>query len=110
MTSKAKAERLHRQRRAVERCGKKFSNETFDRFADDIRCGRATFLRRTSNTRTVWAVQHDGQQIAVVYNRTTKQIITVLPNEVLNGCNSGNRQIGAIRKPTAISKTNPKRI
>lgn len=81
--NKATCERVHCRRRAIERYGKPLSRHTLHCFVQAIKGGRAVFLKRSSNSRTNWAVWHDAQWWPVVYHKGTQQILTVLPQSAL---------------------------
>mgnify|MGYP006285870641 FL=1 len=70
----------HAVRRAVERYG--IAQLPYARIARAIQSQdpeRATFLRRQSGARTLWAVAIDGHVLPVVYNNRQGAIATVLP-------------------------------
>lgn len=74
---KTRAIDRHLDRRAGERLGFELSGGTKRELVARIQSGRATFLRRTSWTRTVWRSDIDGVSCIMVYDKTRKQIVTV---------------------------------
>lgn len=74
--------RLHAEKRAKERYPA--LNFSFKKIRQAIQERRgARFLLKQSNSRTHWAVMVDGVEIPVVYDKTKKQVVTVLPQNAL---------------------------
>lgn len=76
--SKKKADQIHASRRAIERFGMCFSKRMRDEAVERIQNNQATFVRKDSNTRTVWdnAIPR-YPQARVLYSRVTKEIVTM---------------------------------
>ena len=55
------------------------------RMIAQIQNGEAVFVRGYTNTRTVHQLECKGVTIPVLYSRTLKRIVTVLPEGELNG-------------------------
>ncbi len=71
---------IHAKQRFAERCGIKYSTKLKKYLIRQIQSSKANFLKRTSNSRTVWLARaFDGRKYKVVYSKITKNIITVLP-------------------------------
>ena len=78
--NKAKAERIHARRRALERYGVEMGPATRRRIVSAIQRGDATFVRRRSLRVSIFDVAlGDVAPMRVVYDRKRKELITVLP-------------------------------
>lgn len=67
----------HFQRRAMERLGHEFTNGSQQELVQMIQSRQATFLRRTSNNRTVWSIDLNGKSRTVVYDKKRKMVVTI---------------------------------
>ena len=76
---KAKAQEIHARRRFEQRTGVVFSPKVNDEMAAQIQEHKAIFIERSSNRVTIWWVQHNGRWLPVVYDKSRKKIVTVLP-------------------------------
>lgn len=79
---KKKSQRLHFRRRALERVGFAIGERAIREMVRRIQEGEATFVRRQSNRVTLWEVEvpeEDGRKVRCVYDKRTKEIVTVLP-------------------------------
>lgn len=75
MTTAAQYMTAHAKTRAEERYNVSLNRRYYWRLVKAIQHGEAEFIRRTSNTRTVWRV--DG--MVAVYSSRHKRIVTFLP-------------------------------
>lgn len=75
---KAKQQRRHARWRAEERFGVVFGPQESAAVVAAIRAGKATFVRRQSNRVTVFAVEVDGRPAHAVYDKHTKQVVTLM--------------------------------
>jgi Na+/H+-translocating membrane pyrophosphatase len=75
---KAIAERTHAKRRAYERLGVHVGNETLREIVQAIQKGQAKFICRESNRVTVFEYPVHDIPAWVVYDKHTKQIVTIL--------------------------------
>jgi len=73
------ARRKHARVRAVERYGIELTKKTRREILLLIRQGKILQSRRISTSRSIHKVEYQGQTIVLVYSRTTKDIVTVLP-------------------------------
>jgi hypothetical protein len=78
MISKAKAQKAHARRRAVERFGVLLTSEAEREIVEKIRAGRATFIRRESNRISLFGVIFVGQETVVVYDRLRGTVVTLM--------------------------------
>jgi len=73
------ADRLHCTRRFMERFGIHYTGELRHLILRNIREQRGIFVKKLSNTRTVWKRVVPGHpDILVLYSSSTKEIVTVL--------------------------------
>ena len=77
--TKKQAQQVHARRRAYERYGLTLTKKKRLRAIADIQAGRATLVEKQSLARSVWQVQIDNRPVTVVYDRTRKTLVTVLP-------------------------------
>jgi DNA-binding transcriptional regulator YbjK len=71
---------IHSRIRLAERYGIPLERSThiFKQIRDDIQAGRARFIRRQSNSVTIWRARLDNDRhCTVVYSKARKSIITV---------------------------------
>jgi hypothetical protein len=77
---KAKAQRLHARRRAVERYGIEMGRATRQEILASIRGSRSTCVERQSHRVSIHdVVLGDGVTVRVVYDRQSKEIVSFLP-------------------------------
>ena len=69
----------HSKRRARERYDLELTNEDLNTLVRQIKEGDAEFLRGYSNSRTVHKVKFQNLEFPVLYSRSLKKIVTVLP-------------------------------
>lgn len=84
MKGKHKAQKIHSRRRAMERYGINPSRALHDEWVRRIQSGdfkQARPLEKQSVRLTVFQLEHDGEVVRVVYDKTRKQIVTVLPKD-----------------------------
>ena len=67
----------HAKKRANQRYGINLNSQLHSLICKEIRNGKAEILCRSTNTRTIYKVN----EIIVVYSKTKKKIITVLPSD-----------------------------
>lgn len=79
-----KNQRLHTKNRAVERCNIHINRSIYRTLSAKIRDGdkNTKFLSDYSNASTLWAVKHEKFWLVVLFDKRTKQIATVMPNNV----------------------------
>lgn len=79
--SKTKTKREAEIKHCLRRLSERFQSgdETYDEILSAIREGRAEFVYRQSNTRTIFKVD----DMYAVYNKLRKTVITVLTQEML---------------------------
>ena len=79
------ASRIHSTRRCFQRFGFGLSDDAVDGVVTRIQRGQAVVLRKLSTSRTLFAVEmeHHRTMLPVIYSRTRKTIVTVLPEETL---------------------------
>ena len=75
MRSKKKAIRIHFQHRSIERAGVLLNEKDL---INKIQNGELEFIERQSNRVTVFRYHHKEKTLRLVYDKTRKQIITVL--------------------------------
>ena len=78
---KYRSQRLHAKKRFLERCGIKLTTKDLDNLRSQIVDGNAELIRKQSNRVSVWKINFNGTEVEVVYDKNTKNIVTVLPNE-----------------------------
>jgi len=78
--------RWHCETKAAERLGITYSKRLKKEILKNITEGRGIFVRKTSNSRTVWKNVVPGYpEVYVVYSKSTKEIITMYsPKAVSN--------------------------
>ena len=81
MASRKICTRRHAKKRAKERLGISLTTKLEKQIVQAIRSNKFTFVHRTSRTRIVADVDLAGRIIRVVYSKSTKQIVTVLPRK-----------------------------
>ncbi len=81
MLSKKKAQEAHARRRAAERFGVHLTREAEQEILDKIRSGKATFIRKESNRVSLFGVIFTGKETVVVYDRSRKTIVTLMPRK-----------------------------
>ena len=80
--SKRKVERRHARNRLLDRHGLRLPAVERRKIVRRIQQeGRLTFVRATSNTRSIHRMVIEGKSVLVVYDKARKEIITVLPEE-----------------------------
>ncbi len=67
----------HAKKRAAQRYGISLNRQLHKLICKEIRNGKAEIIYKSTNTRSVYRVNG----IIVVYSKTTKRIITVLPSD-----------------------------
>ena len=82
---KSTAQRFHARKRSTQRLGYEMSFESLQEIATAIRTDpKPEWLRCVevqSRTRTKWLVTRDGEKYYVVYDKKTKEIVTILATE-----------------------------
>lgn len=69
----------HALQRAAERYDAHYGKKDLRAIARKIQKGRGLFLRKNSNSKSVWLIECYGQVMRVAYNKNTKQIVSFLP-------------------------------
>lgn len=68
----------HAIMRARERYDKRFGFKDIYRMNEEIVHGTGVFIEKQSSTRTVWAIEYEGEWFAAVYNKPFNTIVTFL--------------------------------
>jgi len=96
---KKKSEQIHASKRFMERGRINFSKRTNELFCKCIQNStNAKYVGKTSNRAVVWDITYEGKIYRCVYDKTRKQIVTLLFTKELPP-----EKIVLIEKP----KTNP---
>ena len=74
---------VHSKKRAWERYSLELTNNDLDNLVNQIKRGEAEFIRGYSNTRSVHKVKCRDLDLPVLYSRSLKRIVTVLPEREL---------------------------
>ncbi len=74
--------RLHSRSRALERYDLSLNREHLREIVQQIQLGKAAFISRTSNSRTLWKIRVGNTLCNVVYDKRRKEIVTFLPPEI----------------------------
>lgn len=80
--SKAKAQQRHARRRARERFGIEFTQQVEEDVVKRIQAGEATLARKQSNRVSVFFLDIQGQEMAVVYDKQRKTVVTLFTAEM----------------------------
>ena len=75
MSSKKKLVKIHFQKRSLERVGVLLNEKII---IDSIQKNKLEFIERQSNRITVWRYIFMDKKYRVVYDKTRKQIVTIL--------------------------------
>lgn len=78
---KKAANKAHARSRAKQRVGLDLGPKRLESAIKSIQDGTAEFVRRVSNSRTVWNVLVDAEVLQVVYCKRTKTLVTVLEQD-----------------------------
>ena len=78
---KRSACQAHAQRRARQRFGVTVGYAELDDIVFQIQRGKAEHIRAQSNRVSVWRVALREEKVLVVYDRSRKVIVTILPKE-----------------------------
>lgn len=81
LAAKAAAQRSHAFRRAAQRYNTWLTGEDFVAITHLITTNKARNVERQSNTRSIYSVKYEGTHYYVVYDKTTKEIATLLTPE-----------------------------
>jgi hypothetical protein len=81
MISKREAQKKHARRRAAERFDVFLTKEAEREIIEKIQSGRATFIKKESNRISLFGVIFAGKETVVVYDRSRKTIVTLMPRE-----------------------------
>ncbi len=81
--NKRQSQRLHAQRRSIQRTGIYLSEAVERRIIEMIQRGQAEFVRATSVRAKVFRINLDGDVFGVVYDNKRKSIATVLSEEMV---------------------------
>jgi hypothetical protein len=69
----------HAKLRAEQRFGLSLSRDDVKDIVHMVQKGYATFVRRATTIKTLWAVGFRGRKLYVAYDKSTKMITTVMP-------------------------------
>lgn len=87
---KRAAYRDHAIDRARQRLGVHLTRRGLERLIEQIQAKRARFLVKQGKEhacgrwREIWLVDHEGQQLAAVWDRDSRQIVSFLTPEMIN--------------------------
>lgn len=73
------AQRAHAKRRAKQRYGLTLNRHELRQVVLQIQEGRAKQIEKQGNGKFVFEVTYEGMVIPVVYDKTTKNVVTFLP-------------------------------
>jgi len=79
--SKLAAQRAHAKKRFKERHGIDFNRNVRRFFISSIIDGKARFVQKQTNRVAVYDVDYNNKVYRVIYDRTRKNIITVMDND-----------------------------
>ncbi len=94
--NKTQALRIHAKRQALLRYNAALSSEDLAHLVNLIRDGRASFVVRKSLRVSCWKVPFKGREMAVLYDRQRKMIVTFLPTD----CWEVRRVYGSVEVPS----------
>jgi hypothetical protein len=77
--NKQKLQVEHARRRFRERYGIVLNEHQYKYLSQQISDNRAKFIEKQSNRVSVFELKYENQMVRVVYDKQTKQIVTVLP-------------------------------
>jgi hypothetical protein len=77
--NKQKLQVEHARRRFRERYGIVLNEHQYKYLSQQISDNRAKFIEKQSNRVSVFELKYENQVVRVVYDKQTKQIVTVLP-------------------------------
>lgn len=80
--NKQRSQMKHLKVRFLERIGATMTNELHSKLVAKIQSGQSEVYDKQSNRITVHVLEIDGDLRRVVYDKTRKQIVTVLPKEI----------------------------
>lgn len=69
----------HAKKRAEERYGLDLNKQARNEIVEMIQTNQAKFVGKQSNTRTLWQVSYQEQNLNVVYDKARSTMCTVLP-------------------------------
>ena len=99
--------RRHALDRARTRLGLDLTRRGLDKLIESIRSKRAAFLTYQTNDKTrdpkwreLWLVEHDGKQVAAVFDRTAGEIVSFLTPEMLHAVYGDFPEYVNVRKGT----------
>ena len=83
---KKKTQFKHAKRRFLERHGFYLNSFVEREMIKQIQSEKAKFIEMTSNRKTTWEVEYEGEVFRIVYDKQRKSIVTCLPldSEALN--------------------------
>ena len=70
----------HAKQRLAERYGEVLTEEMADLFVEDIKSGKAKFLKNTRNNTQTWVVTYNNKKYRVIYNKKLEIIVTICRN------------------------------
>lgn len=82
MSSKARSQRSHARKRALQRFDVQLNRHQLQALVTQIQNGFATLVERQSLRVSVWRITlEDGRRPHVVYDKQRKTIVTFLPED-----------------------------
>jgi hypothetical protein len=93
----------HCERRAFERYGELHADKLIPEILSKIRKGDGEFVRKQSNSKTLWKVIVNLKTYIVVYDKNTKCLVTFLPLDETDNCENSNTQEADLRRKTVVT-------
>ena len=81
--SKSNTQKYHLRKRFQERYGLNIGKDTIDRFIRMIQKNECNFVEKQSDRISIWDIPYEDNTFRVVYDKCTKNIVTVFPSEKL---------------------------
>jgi len=81
LKGRASNERKHAKRRFLERFGFRIGTEVLQGLVQALQKGKLKHKRKQSNTRSLWYATIHEFPVIVVYDKNTKEIVTVMRPE-----------------------------
>ena len=76
---KEKQQRQHAKVRFIQRLGVNLTSQLHNELTRQIQSGKLQCIEKQSNRVSVFLMEVEGQEAKIVYDKNTKNIVTVLP-------------------------------
>jgi hypothetical protein len=93
----------HCERRVFERYGELYADKLIPEILSKIRKGDGEFVRKQSNSKTVWKVIVNHKTYHVVYDKNTKCLVTFLPMEKTGDCEISDTREADLNRETVVT-------